>query len=566
MTSGACTTGGRRRALVLAAGYGTRLAPVTDHVPKPLLPVGGQALLDRIVAALDAAGTGPIAVNTHHLGERIAEHLRARPDRDRFTLFPEPEILGTGGALDGCRSFLDPAADFLVHNGDVLCDADLAALWAEHEQGGALATLLLVDWPPVNSVEVAADGAVMRIAGQPAAGADGSRPLTFAGIGVYSRRMLGRIGPGFSSLIPPLAEAIAERPGCVRAWAPRQLEWSDLGTLPRWLDAQPDPLPPPVPGAALRLERIVGHGSERRFWRLAARDWSAVAMQSPPADEEFERQVAIGAWLERARLAPPAVLAVHAAERTLLLEDLGPTRLYELAQESPEAALPAFEAAQDWLLKLQAQTGRAGSECPPAVDRMLDLAVLRWETDYFRERFLAGHCGLPPTATADLEAEFERLAARVASQPRVLIHRDYQSQNLHWDGARIRPVDYQGMRLGPPGYDPASLVFDPYVDLGEENRSRLLDRFAQLAEDLHHRPAEQVRAQILAAALQRLMQALGAFGYLGNVRGRSGFLAHIPSGVARLREVLARAAAEKDERWLPGRLPVLEGVLDGIEG
>lgn len=550
--------------MILAAGYGTRLAPITDHVPKPLLPVGGQALIDRIVAVLDRAGAGPIAVNTHHLGQQVADHILARPDAGRFTLFPEAEILGTGGALDGARVFLAESDSFLLHNGDVLCDADLAALWDEHERTGALATLLLVDWPQVNSVEVDAGGSIVRIAGRPETAQPGSRALTFSGVGVYSRRLLDPIGPGFSSLITPLVEAVAAEPGSVRAWIPERARWSDLGTLPRWLAAQPDPLPEPANGAELRLERIAGHGSPRRFWRLAAADWSAVAMQSPPEDEEFERQIAIGAWLQDQGFGPPAVLSVDEPERTLLLEDLGTRRLFEIATQEPDQALGVAQAALDWNLRLQARTGSAVAACPLATDRVLDRAMLRWETDYFRERCLIGHCGLSANETEALTPDFERLADCVQAQPQVLIHRDFQSQNLHWDGARIRPVDFQGMRTGPLGYDAASLIFDPYVDLGRKVRTELLERFADLAEGVHHLPSGQVRAMVLAAGLQRLMQALGAYGFLGHVRGRPGFLAHVPAGLARLREVVARAAAEPDDRWLPGPLPVLEEVLGRV--
>ena len=113
---------------------------------------------------------------------------------DRFTLFAENEILGTGGALDGARDFLARRDHFLLHNGDVLCDADLAALVADHLRTGALATLLLVDWPAVNSVAVDPDrsGPQYRRASGKSTLPPVTRSLTYAGIGVFSREVAGR--------------------------------------------------------------------------------------------------------------------------------------------------------------------------------------------------------------------------------------------------------------------------------------------------------------------------------------------------------------------------------------
>jgi NDP-sugar pyrophosphorylase family protein len=206
-------------AMILAAGYGSRLAPVTDHVPKPLLPVRGRTLLDHAVEAVSRAGAGPVIVNTHHLGGLIDQHVAARPDVKRFSVCHEPEILGTGGALDGARAHLEGHPFFLLHNADVLCDADLLALVADHEVSGAEATLLLADWPAVNSVSLAPDGAITAIG----PGQEKDRRLTYTGIGVFGAAILADIGPGFSSLIDPLQRAMKERPGSVRGFSPQGL-------------------------------------------------------------------------------------------------------------------------------------------------------------------------------------------------------------------------------------------------------------------------------------------------------------------------------------------------------
>ncbi len=553
------------RGMILAAGYGTRLAPVTDHVPKPLITVDGVALLDHAVQACTRAGADLIGVNTHHLGARVAEHVQARGDAARFTLFPEPEILGTGGALHGARGFLRGAPRFLLHNGDVLCDGDLAGLLAGHLDGGAQATLLLADWPAVNSVDVAADGSVLRLAGRPA-DAEGvaARALTYTGIGVFEASVLDRVPPGFSSLVDLLAGLLQDDPASVRGWSPDGLRWSDVGTLGRWLAAQRDDA-----AACELLTPITGQGSDRRFWRVRAGGWSAVAMLSPrgdaAAEEDFTRFVATSRFLTGAGLRAAAPLAVDEQDHAVLLEDLGAATVLQRVSDPRTGAderHAIYDAAIDWLAALQGAESGAAAACPEAVDRRLDRDVLRWESDYFALRCLCGLFGFDQDAVNAMLPEFNALADVVDAQPQVLIHRDYQSQNLVWQDGRLGVVDHQGMRRGPLGYDAASLLWDPYVPLDDGLRDALVLRLAlQLGRD-----PDEVAAMTLAAAVQRLMQALGAYGFLSRVKGKPQFLAHVPRGLDHLRQVLVRAEALRagaaPSPWLPPPLPLVAAAVD----
>ena len=147
----------------------------------------------------------------------------------------------------------------------------------------------------------------------------------------------------------------------------------------------------------------------------------------------------------------------------------------------------------DHLLRLQEATQRAAGACPEAVARTLDRGQLRWETDYFRTRFLAGHLGLDAAAVETLADEFAALNAAVAAQPRVLMHRDFQSRNILLQDGRVRLVDVQGMRLGPLGYDAASLLWDPYVALPQGVREHLLVRYCHGAAAAQCLSAAQVR-------------------------------------------------------------------------
>lgn len=559
------------RGMILAAGYGTRLAPVTDHVPKPLLPVDGQTLLDRIIGGFDLVGIRDIGLNVHHLADQIAEHIDHRADSGRFDLFREEEILGTGGALHGARDFLSGSPAFLLYNGDVLCDADLAGLVMDHRRSGALATLLLVDWPAVNSVTLSEYGSISSIADLPRPNPDG-RALTYAGIGVFARELLDDIGPGFSSLIDPLVRAIATDPGSVRGHVPENPGWSDLGTLARYLDAQSDVLPTTptkrvAPG--LILERITGHGSDRKFWRLGKDEWSAVAMVTPPEDAEFDRFVSVAGFLKHHDLGAPTLLSVAEDDHTLLMEDLGSDSLYSLVQAEgfeSERVAELYRLAVDRLVELQAVSRTAMTECPLAVDRSLDYDGLRWETSYFQHRFLEGHLGLDPTGLDHLESEFHQLAEMVAASPGGLIHRDFQSQNILAVDGRIGLVDFQGMRLGPMGYDLASLIYDPYVRMPEHLRNDLVERFA--AGGKSGVPPQEIRQMVQMAGLQRVMQALGAYGFLGQVRGKRGFLSHIPAAIAILKELLGETGnipigeASPDPARAHSFLPGLTILLD----
>lgn len=130
--------------MILAAGLGTRLRPLTDRIPKPLIPVGGVPLLERVARRLIAAGADRLIINTHQHAARIEAFLA---ERDGFgvdvRLSPEPDApLDTGGGLLHARSHFREDAPFFLHNGDVLTEAPLARMYDAHRRNrGALATL-----------------------------------------------------------------------------------------------------------------------------------------------------------------------------------------------------------------------------------------------------------------------------------------------------------------------------------------------------------------------------------------------------------------------------------------
>ena len=170
-----------------------------------------------------------------------------------------------------------------------------------------------------------------------------------------------------------------------------------------------------------------------------------------------------------------------------------------------------------------------------------DEGLYLWEQNYFFNNCLGRYFGVGEKRRAELAAlpALQEIAPRLAGLPRVLVHRDFQSQNIIIRNGQAHLIDFQGMRPGLSKYDVASLLYDPYVKLTREERDELFAFYrktrAEAGSPLRSDGEELVRL----CAMQRLMQALGAYGCLGLVKGSTSFLAHIPAAIASLRSVVA---------------------------
>ncbi|MFA7231766.1 MAG: phosphotransferase, partial [Victivallaceae bacterium] len=195
--------------------------------------------------------------------------------------------------------------------------------------------------------------------------------------------------------------------------------------------------------------------------------------------------------------------------------------------------------------------------------RNFDRSYLRWETKYFSDNLLGAVAAVPENSRKELEHEFDLLAQAADSQPKIFMHRDFQSQNILLHNGRVRFVDFQGARIGPVGYDIMSLVNDPYMELSLKLRRKLEKYYCtQLAAS--YSPAKECDLTycLVIAGLQRSMQALGAYGYLGLTAGKKHYLKFIPAGLALLKEGLERLAAMPEA---PLRLNRLTEIVKALE-
>ena len=226
------------RAIVLSAGYGTRLWPLTEDRTKPAIPILGKPLVGYVAEYLSAYGIDEIVVNLHHRPESVK---RALGDGSQFGVtlhyVEEPLILGTSGALDNTRKFFERET-FVVVNGKIITDIDLNAALKTHRESNALATLVL--FPNVRrerfSVVETENGRIKAFAGMPAADETGSAPLMFTGIHIMEPRILEYVPRGvFSdSVVDVYPKALAN--GEIVAAHIASGKWRELSTLKRYLD------------------------------------------------------------------------------------------------------------------------------------------------------------------------------------------------------------------------------------------------------------------------------------------------------------------------------------------
>jgi mannose-1-phosphate guanylyltransferase len=213
------------KAMILAAGLGTRLRPYSLLRPKPLFPVLGRPLLLHHLEMLRGAGFGPMVVNAHHLQEQISRCLAGE---DGVTVQQEEQIMGTGGGLRlaAARLGREPV---LVTNGDIYHTIDLAKVYAEHCTTGAAATLVLHDCPRFNKVTASEDGRILGFGGSQNTLEQG-RLLAFTGIHVLDPAALHSIPPGVFADIIDYYRALIRRGREVRALIVRDHFWTDIGT------------------------------------------------------------------------------------------------------------------------------------------------------------------------------------------------------------------------------------------------------------------------------------------------------------------------------------------------
>jgi len=289
----------------------------------------------------------------------------------------------------------------------------------------------------------------------------------------------------------------------------------------------------------VKITPIEKGGSDRKFYRVrCSPEQSLILVKYNLEREENRHYVAIAHFLAEHGVRAPKIYYHDAAEGLIWLEDLGERDLFSYRHESWLVRRAFYESALDEIAKLHRLPEAVCVEMRQHLPAEFNAALYRWEQNYFFENCLGRFYKIDKAKLAPLVAfpALNEMAERLATLPRVLVHRDFQSQNIIVRNSQTYLIDFQGMRPGLAQYDLASLLYDPYVDLSDAEREELLGYYCG------GQPSADFRDILRLCAIQRLMQALGAYGFLGLVKGHKHFLKYIPRAMRSVCEMISNTA------------------------
>ena len=558
------------KALILAAGLGTRLRPYTDHTPKPLFTVSGKTLLDIAITKLIDAGCSAAIINTHHLHEQIetfvARHTYAIPIQTRH----EPRILGTGGAIKNVSDFWSDQP-FMVVNADIVSTIDFKSVYDFHCQHSYPVTLVLIDDAEFNSVTCDGDGFATGFSHSASDTKHRLPGLTFTGIQVLNPSVLDFISDDIpASSIDSYNRMIAAGKK-IRAYVAKDAYWKDIGTPERYRTAVFDSMVASVyqrffPAAGLktpRQQRLKGDGSDRQWYRLKINQKSMIladhGMKEKNQTDAADAFCNIGRHLFNQGLPVPRIYEGDTLSGYVFIEDLGNRDLQKAVQEAKnsEKMIHLYRSAIDLLIKFSRrgadQFDTAWCYQTPAYSKSL---ILEAECRYFVDAFLNTYLGLNQPYD-EFKKEFEFLAENALQHAvQGLMHRDFQSRNIMIKDSNPYVIDFQGARMGPLQYDLASLLIDPYVDLPPDIQSRLLAFCLEQLSSQMTVAAAEFRRCYRYCCLTRNLQMLGAFGFLTRVKQKPQFEKYIPTAVQTLTDNLK----QNHHKTLPGLCKLMDSI------
>lgn len=632
------------RAFILAAGFGTRMLPLSHQCPKALVPLWNKPILQHSLEMLISWGVTDVLINMHHLPNALLSFIRNYPSSIRIELSYEPTILGTGGALQKAAWFLQDDHFWMV-NADVAAELDPSPMIALHRASKALATLWLHADKGPRTVEMA-DNSIHSFRSKHA-GTPGT--YTFCGLQLLSPQILSFLPKeGFSSIIVGYEKAQKKGHRISGTTIPDSY-WADIGTPQQYLTTHEEiqtAYKQHLPGQCLydpsanktkqklkkknihiegfaavdstteitgpahisnsviwphvtikrnaRLSNCIAgqhitargscehiivparmalskaeihaleqinispikdatciqlpaRGSARSFFRICNHHHKAILIRYSPERKENERYAKHTRLLQSIGCHVPTIYHEDHKNTFMLMEDIGTDSVEMWIQGKSQTAVKrTYQKVIDQIALMHTQ-GLQAVKCKriPLMPSF-DSKLYQWEHELFITHFLPETIIQNKATILELRKELTTLTKKLTQVSPVLIHRDLQSSNLYRYKKDIYFIDYQGMRQGAAAYDLASLLCDPYVMLPDTLKKDLLAYYIDATGD------QNVHIYFWYAAIQRLLQALGAYGRLSKLPGAERFKVYIPGAERQTSEAL---------KYIPEPFPVLSTLI-----
>src|SRR6266852_3125661 len=292
----------------------------------------------------------------------------------------------------------------------------------------------------------------------------------------------------------------------------------------------------------IKIRPIEKGGSDRKFYRIrCSPDQTVILVKYNLEHEENRHYVQIARFLDERGIRVPKIYFHDPAEGLVWIEDLGESDLYSYRRENWLVRRAFYDSALDQIAALHSLPESTCVEMKEYLPAEFNAALYVWEQNYFFENCLGRYFGVDDGKLASLAAlpALNQIAEQLAGLPRVLVHRDFQSQNIIIRNGQAYLIDFQGMRPGLAEYDVASLLYDPYVELAETERAELLTYYRGRQLENGITVDGEFDLKLRLCAMQRLMQALGAYGFLGLVKGHKHFLKHVAPAMQSLQRTIA---------------------------
>ena len=294
-----------------------------------------------------------------------------------------------------------------------------------------------------------------------------------------------------------------------------------------------------------RTVLLTGDASDRRYVRVLLRSQPSIVLSvhAGPIDYAASPFVRVAALFAAVPLPVPALLHHDDALGIIAQQDLGDVTLQaHLGGASATDRAKRYRQAVGIIARLQQRGAELASADYPPYGVAFDHEKLTWELEFFVRHFLMAYRGALPAepVRAALRDEWAWIVDTLASEPRVLCHRDYHSRNLMWHEESLYVIDFQDARMGPDTYDLVSLLRDSYVDLPDAAVDDLIDYFLALTRRGAVAPEDErvFRQRFDLMALQRNLKALGTFGYQTTARANPVYMQYVPRTLSYVRRTL----------------------------